>query len=274
MITLKQENAMEDAAAVIGGIIKMFHAANMPRLADESLYLGIPYPILTKFHEMLGTQRSEDENKRFRNRMRYAGIYKERTDNTFHWDGNTYPNAEPGIIEQALTLGFVRQKKNLIMVGPPGAGKTLLTVIIACKALREEFSVRYKTGHDIATELQEMRVGNSLSGYINRMKSYDMLVIEDITFSTPDNSTAQDFFSIIDKRCGRKTTLITTNGNVQKWASEFPDKAMYAAVIGRLCEDALMINMNGAEDMRLKLAKGMFFDVGGAASANGNQADV
>jgi DNA replication protein DnaC len=258
MNTLKQESAKQDAAAIIEDILKMFNAANMPHLADENLYLGTPYPILMEFHDALSSQRTEDENKRFRNRMRYAGIFKERTDITFHWDESTYPLAESGIIEQALTIGFVRQRKNLVLAGPPGVGKTSLTVILACKALREDFSVKYKTGHDIVTDLQETRAGNSLSGYITRMKAYDVLVIEDITFTTPDSNTAQDFFSIIDKRCGRKSTIITTNGNVQKWAANFPDKSMCTAILGRLYEDALLINMNGAEDMRLKRARGMF----------------
>ncbi|MCL2060596.1 MAG: ATP-binding protein [Oscillospiraceae bacterium] len=251
---LKEERAMDDSAAMAEGIARLFGAANMPLLADESLYAGIPLPALAGIHEALSEQRTDDDAKKFRNRMRYAGILKERTSNTFKWDDGTYPLVGPGLIEQALTIGFVRQRKNLIMAGPPGAGKSLLAAIIACKAIREGFSVKYKTAHDISVELREARSGNSLSGYIKKMQAYDLLVIEDITFSAPEIKTAQAFFSIIDKRYARKSTIITTNGNVKEWAGNFPDKSMFAALLGRIYEEALLLNMNGAVDMRLRLA--------------------
>jgi len=265
---MKQENAMEDAAAVTENIVKLFNEANMPHLADAGLYLGIPYTSLEGLYGALSVQRKEDGDKKFLNRMRYAGIFKERTVNTFKWDDNTYPMlAEPGLIEQALTLGFVRQQKNLIMSGPPGVGKTLLAVIIACKALREGFSVKYKTAHDIITELREARTGNSLTGYIKRIQSCDLLVIEDITFSSPEIKIAQAFFSIVDKRYGRKATIITTNGNIKDWISKYPDKRMCAALLGRMCEESLLLNMNDAEDMRSKQAYGLLGGAGGNAAA-------
>ena len=259
---LKQENAADDSAAVIGDIVKLFQAMDLPRLADGDLYLGAPYSILKGFHHALSAQYSEDINKRFVNRMRYAGIVKERTDDTFLWDDKTYPFAQPGAIESALTIDFIRRRKNLIVVGPPGAGKSLFTVIIACKALREGFSVKYKTGHDIAIKLQEAREGNSLSGYIKRIQSCDALVIEDLTFATFNRKTAQSFFSIIDGRYERKTTIITSNGSLKEWARNLPDKEMGSALLGRFYEEALLVNMNGAEDMRLKHAKGMLDNMG------------
>jgi DNA replication protein DnaC len=147
------------------------------------------------------------------------------------------------------------------MSGPPGVGKSVFAVVLACKALRKEFSVKYRTAHDIVTDLQENRQGNSLSRYINRMQACDVLVIEDITFSDPDSKTAHDFFSIIDKRYGRKSTVITTNGNMKEWAESFSDKKLFAALIGRLYEEAAVMNMNGAKDMRLSHAQAAIEDV-------------
>lgn len=113
------------------------------------------------------------------------------------------------------------------------------------------------TAHDIATELKEAKAGNSLSGYIRKLQACDMLVLEDVIFATFDKKSAQSFFSIIDGRYGRKTTVITSNGNLNEWAGSFPDKRMSSALLGRFYEDAILINMNGAQDMRLKRAKGM-----------------
>ena len=115
----------------------------------------------------------------------------------------------------------------------------------------------YKTAHDIATELKEAKSGNSLSGYIKKLQARDVLVIEDVTFASFDRPTAQAFFSVMDKRYGRKSTVITANGNINEWAANFPDKSMSSAILGRFYEDALLINMNGAEDMRLNKAKHM-----------------
>jgi len=263
MTLLKQENAMENTAAVIEGIVKLFHTANMPHLAAGDIYLGTPHAVLVRLHKALSVQITENEDVRFHNRMRYAGILKERMESTFKWDDNTYPLADPGLIEQILTLGFVRQKKNLILSGPSGVGKSLLAVIIACKAIHEEFSVKYRTAHDIVTELQETRAGNSLSGYIKKMQSKDVLVIDDLTFSNFEINTAQSFFSIIDKRYGRKTTIITISSDLKKWIEEFPDKNMCASLIGRFYEDAVFLNMNGAPDMRMKHVNEIFDNTDG-----------
>jgi len=259
---LKQENAADDTAAVIGDIVKLFQAMELPRLADARLYLGAPFSILEGFSRALSVQRSEDSNRKFINRMRYAGIARERTADTFLWDNDAYPYAQPGAIESALSIDFIRRRNNLIVAGPPGAGKTLLTLIVACKALREGYSVKYKTGHDIAVKLQEAREGNSLSGYIKRVQSCDVLVIEDLTFSAFNRKTATSFFSIIDGRYGRKTTIVTSNSNLKEWARNLPVKEMGSAILGRFYEEALLVNMNGAEDMRLKRAKGMLDDMG------------
>jgi DNA replication protein DnaC len=265
---LKQENAADDSAAVIEDIAEQFLTMNLPRLADASIYSGAPFLILDNLQKALVEQRSENEKKRFINRLKYSGIVKERTSDTFLWDNDTYPLAEPGMIERALDAGFVKLRQNLIVTGPPGTGKSLLVTIIACKAIWAGFSVKYKTAHDIATELREAKSGNSLSGYIKKLQSCDLLVIEDVTFTTFDTRAAQSFFSAIDKRYERsKSTVITSNGSINEWAAKFPDKRMSSALLGRFYEEAIRVNMNGAEDFRLKRAKGMFDTHPGGDSA-------
>ena len=253
---MKQENAVEDSASVTQSITQLFSAMNMPMLADVKLYLGISYSILKEFHNALQTHYDDEEKKRFHNRLRYAGITKERSENVFQWDENTYPFVAPGIIEEALSINFVREGKNLIIVGPSGTGKTLLSIIISCKILRQGLSVKYKTSHNLSVELKEAKAGNSLSGCIKKLQSCDVLVMDDLTFATFDSKTAQSFHAVIDSRYARrKTIIITANSSIKEWMERFPDKTMRSAILGRFYEDALLINMNGAEDVRFERAK-------------------
>jgi DNA replication protein DnaC len=267
---LKQANAAEDTSSVINGVTEVFQAMKLPLLANAELYLGVPLSILENFYQALLEQHSEDEKKRFLNRMRYSGIYKERSADTFKWDNDTYPLAEPGLIESALSLDLIKQGKSLIVAGPPGTGKTLLVTITACKAIRAGFSVMYKTAHDIATEIREAKSVNSLSGYIKKLQARDILIIEDVTFASFEKAAALAFFSIMDKRYGRKITIITANGNINEWAGSFPDKSMSSAILGRFYEDAMLINMNGAIDMRLSKAKGVLGITNSPAVARGS----
>jgi len=257
VMVLKQVSATDDSSVLIDDIAGHFQAMNLPRLAKANLYLGMPLSILKNISQALFDQRYEDENKKFNNRLRYAGIVRERNAETFMWDKDTYPFAEPGAIEAALSIDFVKQRKNLIVAGPPGTGKSMLVVIIACKAIRDGFSVKYKTAHDIAVDLKEMRTGNSLSSYIKKLKACDVLIIEDVKFASFNTSTAESFFSVINGRYECKTTIITSNGNINEWAAKFPDKTMSSAMLGRFYQEAILVNMNGAEDMRLKHAKGL-----------------
>jgi len=264
----KQENAAEDSAAVLGRIGSIFGAMKMPRLADPAIYLGMPMPILVQLHDALAMQREEDNDKRYRSRLRYAGINRERSSHTFKWDDDKYPFAAPGCIEEALSIEFIRNRKNLVVAGPPGVGKTMLVTVVVCKAIREGFSAKYKTSHEIATELNEVRDGNSLSGYIKKLASCDVLAIEDLPFASFDERNLKAFFSIIDARYERKSTLITTNKSFNDWADGVPDKSMALATIGRIAQDAVIINMNGAKDMRLAHAMDMLGIVAGKAGGD------
>ena len=264
----KQEAADGDYTSAVNGIVEVFGGMRLTKLADPKIYLGMPTPILKQFLNALVAQHSDDEEKKYQNRLKYAGVTKERSSQTFKWDDGTYPMAEPGIIEEALSIGFIRERKNLVVLGPPGVGKSMLVTITVCKAIRNGFSARYKTAHAIAAELCEARSGNSLTGYIKRLSSCDVLAIDDLPYASFTTDSARDFFAILDARYERKSTIVTSNQSFGEWFAELSAPSMATGLVGRIAQESIIINMNGARDMRLKHAAEM---MGVAAKTLGGQ---
>ena len=253
----KQETAEGDSTGAVKGIIEIFGEMRLTKLADPKIYLGMPTPILKQFFNALAAQHSDDEEKRYQNRLKYAGVTKERSGQAFKWDDSTYPMAEPGIIEEALSIGFIQERKNLVVLGPPGVGKSMLVTITVCKAIRNGFSARYKTAHAIAAELSEARTGNSLTGYIKRLSSCDVLAIDDLPYASFTTDSARDFFAVLDARYERKSTIVTSNQSFGEWFADLSAPSMAAGLVGRLAQKSIIVNMNGARDMRLKHAAEM-----------------
>ncbi|MCL1975569.1 MAG: hypothetical protein FWG61_05340 [Firmicutes bacterium] len=117
-MNLQQESAAEDSAAVIESIVSQFQTMNLPRLADQAIYLGMPMSNLENLRQTLNSQRYDDEKRRFASRLKYAGIAKDRVADTFKWGKDIYPLTEPSVIEYALSIEFVKQQKNLTVLWP------------------------------------------------------------------------------------------------------------------------------------------------------------
>lgn len=105
-MSVKQGYAAEDSAALIEDILKLYIEVKMPELANRNLHLGIPYPVLWELCNALHRQHSGDGDKRFYNRLWYAGIFKERTEHTFQCSEDTYPLAEPATVYQDSSVFF------------------------------------------------------------------------------------------------------------------------------------------------------------------------
>jgi len=153
-------------------------------------------------------------------------------------------------------LEFIKTGQNIILSGNPGTGKTHLATALAIKACQEGNSVLFTNISRLLTQIRESHSQRTLRQLENRFEKFDLVVCDEFGYISFDKTGAELLFNHLSLRCGRKSTIITTNLSFERWGEIFGDPVLTAAMVDRLTHKAFMINMNG-KSYRVKETKKM-----------------
>jgi DNA replication protein DnaC len=142
-------------------------------------------------------------------------------------------------------LEFIQAGQNLILSGNPGTGKTHLATALGIKACQEGFKVLFTTVPRLLTQIRECHSQRTLRVIENRFEKYDLVICDEFGYISFDKEGAELLFNHLSLRCGRKSTIITTNLSFDRWGEIFGDPVLTAAMVDRLTHRAYMVNMNG-----------------------------
>ena len=165
------------------------------------------------------------------------------------------------------TLDFVKNGQNVILAGPPGTGKTHISIGLGIKAALEGYRVFFTTVPLLINQLKEARGASTLRSFELRFEKYDLVIADELGYISFDKEGSELLFTNLSLRAGRKSTIITTNLSFERWDEIFLDPVITAAMIDRLTHKSYMVNMNGSS-YRMKetkewLAKHKELDEGG-----------
>jgi DNA replication protein DnaC len=155
----------------------------------------------------------------------------------------------------ALASGDVWLKTgaNLLLFGPPGAGKSHLSAALGLVLVENGWRVLFVRTTDLVQRLQVARRELALETAIDKLDRYDLLILDDIAYVTKDQAETSVLFELIAARYERRSLLITANQPFGEWGRIFPDQAMTLAAIDRLVHHATILEMN-VESYRRKAA--------------------
>jgi DNA replication protein DnaC len=148
-------------------------------------------------------------------------------------------------VERVLTLDFLAQRENVIVVAQNGLGKTMIAKNLVHEAILAGHSARFLTAADLILDLTRQETARALQ---HRLRSYlrpSLLAIDEVGYLAYDAHAADLLFQVVSRRYEQKSIVITTNLPFKQWDTVFPNAACAVALIDRLTHHAEIISIDG-----------------------------
>lgn len=161
------------------------------------------------------------------------------------------PSLDKKQLHTLASCHFIEHGENVIILGPPGVGKTHLSVALGLKAIEHGYRVLFTTAANLIATLSKAQQEGKLEEKLKTFTVPRLLIIDEIGYLPIDQAGANLFFQLISRRYEKGPVILTSNQSFGSWGEVFGDRVIATAILDRVLHHAITMNIRG-NSYRLK----------------------
>jgi DNA replication protein DnaC len=219
-----------------------FAAEALPSILTEAVREDLGGPAVLS--RLLTREIERREERRLKTSLRHSGLPMGPT--VANFDFAFQPSVERSKVETLATCAWVKERQNLLILGPPGVGKTHLGVSLGARAVECGFSVAFFPLEELLPAMRRDAAAAPARLRRRRYMSSALVIIDEVGFETFSREEANLFFRLVSHRYQRGSMCITSNRGIRDWPEMLAgDEVIASAILDRLLHSSHVLNIRG-----------------------------
>lgn len=171
------------------------------------------------------------------------------------FDFSFQPSLDRKVVSELSTLRFVEEHRNVLLLGPPGVGKTHLAIALGIAATEAGYRTYFTSAQDLVRHLGQAHRDGRFSSKMRTYTGPSVLVIDELGYLPMDAESAHWVFEVVTRRYERGSIVLTSNRGFAEWGQVFADPVVASAILDRLLHHSTVMNIKG-KSFRMRALEG------------------